>query len=157
VLTEYVEHGRLPDKVRQINQADCDLAIEIHFNAAANVNAKGAETLYFPGSNKGLQAAQFIQLPMAEAMETKSRGCKPGWYRMDRPGVVDFYGDEDGDEMPDYFLRATNCTALILEPEFLSQIEYIRLRRSACCFAIAKAIMNYAGALNEQVQEAGPT
>ena len=136
----HIEPEGLTAKVRRINVGKCDLAIEIHFNAGGNATTKGCETLFYPGSEKGQAAAIRIQTPLAKAMKTKSRGCKPGWYRMDRPGIVDFYGDEDGDEMPDYFLRATNCTALILEPEFLQQIESIREHRAAGVFQIAKAI-----------------
>ena len=131
IETLYIDPQGLTGKVKQINAGNCDLAIEIHFNAGGNASTKGCETLFYPGSKTGLEAARRIQLPLAKAMETKSRGCKPGWYKMDRPGVVDFYGDEDGDEMPDYFLRATNCTALILEPEFHQQIESIRRLRAA--------------------------
>lgn len=137
--------GTLGAKVREINSHYVDLAVEVHFNAAGSAVVSGCETLFYPGSKTGEVAAKVVQLPLAEAMKARSRGVKPGWYRMDRPGVVDFYGDEDGDEMPDYFLKATNCTALILEPEFLSQIEKIRELRVAGCWAIAKAISRLAG------------
>lgn len=140
----HIDEGTLTEKVKQINGLNCDLAVEIHFNAGGTATTKGCETLFYPGSAAGEAAAVRIQTPLAIAMETKSRGCKPGWYRMDRPGVVDFYGDEDGDEMPDYFLRATNCTALILEPEFLQQIESIREHRAAGIFQISKAIIGLA-------------
>ena len=129
ILPEKIGWGKLPNKVREINQLECDLAIEIHFNACGDPAVSGSETLYYPGSKKGLHAGMVVQKPLAAAMENRSRGVKPGWYKMDRPGVIDFYGDEDGDEMPDYFLKATQMTALIVEPEFLSHIEYIRLRR----------------------------
>jgi hypothetical protein len=157
IIPERIGWNGLTRKVREINQLECNLAIEVHFNACGDPTVRGCETLYFPGSEAGLAAGIVIQNPLAAAMQTKSRGVKPGWYRMDRPGVVDFYGDEDGDEMPDYFLRATNCTSLILEPEFLSQIEYIRLRRKAGCFAIAKAITSLAGALLNEPEKEGPT
>lgn len=144
IETLYVEPQGLTGKVKQINAGNCDLAIEIHFNAGGLPTTKGCEILFYPGSKAGMEAARRIQLPLAKAMQTKSRGVKPGWYRMDRPGVVDFYGDEDGDEMPDYFLRATNCTALILEPEFIQHIGRIRELRAAGVFQISKAITGMA-------------
>jgi hypothetical protein len=150
-----IETGKLGKKVRQINQAECDLAIEIHFNAASDDSATGCEILYCPGSDAGAVAGRSMQLQLASAMGTKSRGVKPGWYRMDRPGVVDFYGDKDGDEMPDYFLRATNCVALIIEPEFLFWIERIKERREAGCFVIAKAIATLAAAKKGEEDNAG--
>ena len=139
-----IETGGLTKKVKQINAANCDLAIEIHFNAGGKPTTRGCETLFYPGSKTGELAARKFQLPLATAMLTKSRGCKPGWYKMDRPGIVDFYGDEDGDEMPDYFLRATNCTALILEPEFIQQIESIRERRADGVRSIVMSLIKLA-------------
>ena len=109
------------DKVPEINAAGCDLAIEIHFNACGDCGASGSETLYHPGSDLGEMFASIMQDYVCNAMGNKNRGIKEGWYQMDRPGVVDFYGDEDGDEKPDYFLKATNCPALILEPEFIEK------------------------------------
>ena len=38
---------------------------------------------------------------------------------MDRPGVVDYPGDVDGDENKDAFLALTNCPAVITEAYFL--------------------------------------
>ena len=141
-----IDPEKLTAKVRQINQGDCDLAIEIHFNAASDDSARGCEILYYPGSAKGAEAGRLLCGQLAATMETKSRGVKPGWYRMDRPGVIDFYGDEDGDEMPDYFLRKTKCLALIIEPEFLYHIERIKERREAACFVIAKWVAGLAAA-----------
>lgn len=111
----------LPQKVELINALDCDLAIEIHFNACGNCGASGCETLYFPGSRTGKTAALTIQNYLTTALMNKDRGVKEGWYKMDRPEVIDFLGDKEGDEVVDYFLRKTNCTALILEPEFIEK------------------------------------
>lgn len=126
-----VPTGKLPEKVAYINASEADLAVEIHFNSAGG-HGSGAETLYCPGSAKGKIAADLVQHALVEAMRTKDRGVKEGWYRMDRPGIKDYPGDVDGDENPDYFLRETNCPAIIIEPEFIQnyykyedQVEYI--------------------------------
>jgi len=111
--------GKLPAKVAEINDLNTDLAMEIHFNACGGCGASGSETLYMPGSVKGKQAAEIIQHGMVQAMRTRDRGVKEGWFRMDRPGIKDYPGDIDGDEQPDYFLRKTNCPAVIIEPEFI--------------------------------------
>jgi hypothetical protein len=133
--------GGLRNKVRAINAEHCDLAIEIHFNACGNCGASGCETLYFPGSTKGKAAAEIMQQALVDAMGNRDRGVKEGWYKMDRPGVVDWYGDEDGDEMPDYFLKATNCAALILEPEFIEKIPAKWDLVDDACKAIGEAII----------------
>jgi hypothetical protein len=133
--------GSLRPKVEALNEAKCDLAIEIHFNSVSGGNAQGSETLYYPGSTKGKAAALIMQKHLSLAMGTPDRGAKEGWYKMDRPGVVDWYGDEDGDEMPDYFLRKTNCPSLILEPEFIQQYGHIKNSRKVGTTAIAKAVL----------------
>lgn len=135
-----VPPGKLPTKIKALNAADCDLAIETHFNSA--VGAKGCETLYCPGSTKGKRAAELMQEVLVDTLGVRDRGAKEGWYKMDRPGVLDFYGDVDGDETPDYFLRATNCTALILEPEFIQNLEWIQSHRWQASEAIGLAIRN---------------
>ena len=136
-----VSSGPLKDKVATINALYGDLALEVHFNACGGCGASGCETLYYPGSQKGEVAAGIMQKHLQAAMGNKNRGIKEGWYKMDRPGVVDFYGDEDGDEMPDYFLRKTNCTALILEPEFIEHLDVINDKMKVGAEAIANAVM----------------
>lgn len=135
--------GTLPDKIRWIKEQNAkegvSLAVELHFNSCEGGGAEGCETLYYPGSELGKQMAELINPAMA-ALTTKDRGVKPGWYKMDRPGIIDFYGDVDGDETPDYFLRKTPCPALILEPQFIQEIAWIKRNRLACCRALAEAI-----------------
>lgn len=142
-----VDPTGLTAKVASLNAANCDMAIEVHFNACGGCGASGAETLYYPGSAKGKVAAELVQAQLCAAMGNKDRGVKEGWYKMDRPGVVDFYGDEDGDEMPDYFLRKTNCTALIVEPEFVEFSERIVAKRGEACQAMADGIVDALAAL----------
>jgi hypothetical protein len=140
----HVPTGPLPDKVAAINRADCDVAVEIHFNACADCGASGAETLFYPGSRSGEEAAWMVQAAMV-AQGARNRGVKEGWYKMDRPGIVDYAGDIDGDETPDYFLSATNCPAIIIEPEFIEQWPLIQRRRIGTVAAIAEALAGYLG------------
>lgn len=140
----HVPTGPLRDKVEDVNAAHCDLAIEIHFNACGGCGAEGAETLYHPGSGSGKEAATYIQQAMA-GCGVRSRGIKEGWYKMDYPGVVDFDGDVEGDERVDYFLQATNCTAVIIEPEFIENHHRFDRLRGPMTKAIADAITEYLG------------
>ena len=142
VQVYHVPTGPLADKVADINAAKCDFAIEIHFNACGGCGASGAETLYYPGSAEGKRAAEYLQRAMA-GCGVRDRGVKEGWHRMDYPGRVDYDGDVDGDEKPDYFLRATNCTALILEPEFIENHHRFEELRPDMCRAIAAGIVEY--------------
>jgi N-acetylmuramoyl-L-alanine amidase len=133
--------GKLPSKVAEINAIKkCDLAIEIHFNGASDPNINGSEVLYYPGSEKGLEVSRAIYRFLKGAMMNRSRGIKEGWYKMDRPGSVDFDGDVDGDEVIDYFLRKTVCPSVILEPEFIGQIDNIRARQAEGCRAICNGV-----------------
>jgi len=139
---KFVQTGGLKAKVEEINAMKPDLAIEIHFNAGAKTG--GCETLYAPNSVTGLKWAKVIHTAMAIAMANKNRGVKEGWYKMDRPGIVDYDGDVDGDEKPDYFLMKTQCVALILEPEFMYKIDNIRKKPLITCVAIANAVLQIA-------------
>ncbi len=137
-----VPTGSLTSKVKFINMPSLavDLALEIHFNACGGCGASGCETLYMPNSDLGLAAAAVIQKHLAPAMGNKDRGAKEGWYKTDKPGKVDYPGDLDGDEVVDYFLRATKPVALIIEPEFIDHYELIWARRNVACKALATAV-----------------
>lgn len=136
-----VPHLDLVGKVRWINtQPQADLAIEIHFNSDGAGRGRGSETLYAPGSVKGRVMADRIQAVIG-AILLPNRGVKEGWHRMDRPGHIDYPGDKDGDEKVDYFLRATKCTALIVEPEFIHNKEKIIEHRERVCSAIAEVLV----------------
>ena len=141
--TVLVAPGTLTEKIRQVNSENCDLALEIHFNAAPSGKASGSETLYYPGSDAGKSLANAIQKEIA-SLCAPNRGAKEGWYRMDRPGHSDYPGDIEGDEVVDAWLRLTNCTALILEPYFMSEIVKIETKRYAVCNVIASAVWSWA-------------
>lgn len=135
--------GRLRQKVEWLNKQHPDVAIEIHFNGSHNSKVNGCETLFHPKSKKGRALAAVVHNSYAGKMNNRDRGIKEGWYRMDRPNVIDFEGDVDGDERPDYFLAATNCPAIIIEPEFIARIRTITTRRCEAATAIALGIIKY--------------
>ena len=140
-----VPTGLLRDKVKFINTAGPAAAIEIHFNSAkvgGQHVGNGCETLIYPGSHRGRMLAEHVQDAMA-ALFQPSRGIKEGWYRQDRPGVVDYQGDVEGDEKIDYILRKTTCPTIIIEPEFIHHFQSIQEKRKKACTAIANAILNY--------------
>lgn len=136
-----VPTGALSSKIKYINNFDEPvlMALEIHFNSAANYRAVGSETLYCPGSVKGKEYATKIQDAMAKVFKP-SRGVKEGWYRQDKPGHVDYAGDVEGDEKKDAFLSQTKPVSLILEPEFIHNRGIIVANRDRVCKLIAGAI-----------------
>jgi len=139
-----VPDGGLREKVEFINANDPAFAVEIHFNSAI-VGGKhvgeGCETLMYPGSYAGRQLADILQRAQYQIFKP-SRGVKEGWYRQDRPGIVDYQGDVDGDETIDYFLRKTKCPAVILEPEFIHNIlSQIQPNRRAACMILSSAML----------------
>ena len=134
-----VPTGKLMAKVKWINDFSLEkvtLAIEVHFNSDFQHSQSGFETLYCPSSEKGKQVAKIVNDSLI-GIFPKNRGIKEGWYKMDRPGVEDYPGDVEGDEKPDYFLKATNPIALILEPEFIHNRVVIETNRDAACKALA--------------------
>jgi N-acetylmuramoyl-L-alanine amidase len=136
--------GVLKKKVNFINSRNVVLAVEIHFNSykmwkdlnkdgVVDANelkpaGQGSETLYYPKSKLGKAAAELVQDSMGMIM-VPSRGIKEGWYRME---------PKNG---PDYFLAKTNCTALIIEPEFIDNIDILAENQDECCEAIASALI----------------
>lgn len=116
-----------------------ELAVEIHFNSCPGGGAHGSETLYCPGSIASRRAARTVQGALGSILPP-NRGVKEGWYKMDRPGIQDYPGDKEGDETPDYFLRATTCPALIIEPAFIQDRTIISDMREMTCEVLASAL-----------------
>lgn len=122
-----VPTGDLKSKTRFVNTRaqSSDIAVEIHFNAAANAAGQrvgdGCVTLYMPGSEHGRVLAEECQKALVAAMQNRDRGTVEGWYRGNR---------ERGAY---YFLERTRCPAVILEPEFVHHKDIIVGRREAAC------------------------
>lgn len=123
-----------------------EAAVEIHFNDCKDANGKhvgrGCETLYAPGSKVGKPLAEALVNAIAP-MFAPNRGAHDGWLRGDRPGVIDYPGDHDGDERLAAYLIQTNCPAVIVEPDFVVNHANIRAHRAAACKAIAAALWAY--------------
>lgn len=128
-----VPAGVLKSKVEFINNRimNGDIAIEIHFNAARDSNnnpiGKGCETLYYPGSEKGLELAEICQQALHQYFPP-DRGAKEGWYRMDPT------------KGPDFFLAKTKCPAVIIEPEFVHRSEIIQSQRNSAIEKLVAAL-----------------
>lgn len=129
-----VPTGHLREKVKFINEHAPLLAVEIHFNSAVNRAGKhvgeGSESLYCPGSKKGKRLAEDIQKHLSPLFKP-DRGAKEGWYQMNPANG------------PDFFLKATICPAVIIEPEFIQHKEKITENRTDGCRAIVNAIMEW--------------
>lgn len=141
-----VPFGVLRDKVAFINErASNSIAIEIHFNSAKvwddlNENGivdegevknvgRGALTLHYPESKKGIALAKEVQGVLSPLYGTHWGGVMPGYYRMNPKNGVD------------YFLVKTHCPSIIIEPEFIHHKELIQEHREIACFNIAQALL----------------
>lgn len=142
-VVNIVPTGTLEQKVACINrwhqQTPVSIAVEIHFNSDPQHAGRGSETLYCPGSRGGLAAAKIMQDSLGPIFPP-SRGVKEGWYRMDKPGHIDYPGDTDGDEKIDYFLKTTLPVSLIVEPEFIHRATEIDSFWVVGCEVIADAL-----------------
>lgn len=142
-----VPTGPLEKKVEWMNAyrppADHRVALsaEIHFNSNEQRRGSGCETLYYPGSRRGLAAATMIQNAMSVIY--RDRGIQEGWYRLDKPGRIDFAGDIPGDEALDVFISGVPFPAVIIEPEFIFNRDVIETTRNDACTLIAEAIINF--------------
>jgi len=107
--------GRLGHKVREINKGNYDLAIDLHFNADAeledtdNLKGYGCMTMYYPTSSKRKEQAGKLNAAMAGALDTKDRGPRPALY----------WGGDNPGTKADYFTDKTNCPAFIPEPGYI--------------------------------------
>lgn len=133
-----VANAPLRNKVPSINslikQTDGDcLCISVHFNSSIKGKARGYETLHYPDSEKGIELAEVCQEAMGTVMRGKDRGIKVGYYQMNEAKGVD------------YVLKATNCPAVIIEPEFIQAFDEIEELREECCLAIATALHQHYG------------
>jgi N-acetylmuramoyl-L-alanine amidase len=131
--TYVVPSTTLRKKVEFINRKKLDCCLEIHFNDHWNKKISGVETLYCPNSLRGHIFALTVHNWYAVTMSNPDRGIKEGWYKMEGLRI-------------DYFLRYTNCPALILEPDFIAQYAAFDTKRVATCRAIARGILKF---LNE--------
>lgn len=142
-----VPPGPLRAKVHYINSIAPTLAIEIHFNSARDFSyryvGRGCETLYHPKSPAGRLLAKAL-LDAIAPIFPPARGVKEAWYRQDKPGHVDYVGDVEGDEKLDYFVAATTCPAVIVEPQFIHLWQDIRAREMEGCRAIADCLIELA-------------
>ncbi len=132
---ELVPTGTLKEKVAFINRGSFDMAIELHFNSAVSNGKRvgeGSETLYYPGSVEGEVNATIMQRHLSQVFRP-NRGAKAGHYRMDPTKPAD------------YFLRKTNCPALIVEPEFIHREKKIVDNRPLGCDAIRSALRELLG------------
>lgn len=111
--------GKLTQKVREVNEyvksgRDC-IAIELHFNSAHSKSARGYETLYCPNSKAGLNLASEYHSCFTRLIggALRDRGIKEGYYQTNPKNP------------PLYFLRATACPALIIEPAFVCELSQL--------------------------------
>lgn len=54
-----------------------DVTLELHYNAAANTSAGGAEALYFHTNNQGSQIASLFSDMVSKEYGIRNRGAKP--------------------------------------------------------------------------------
>ena len=114
--------GTLKEKVASINAANCGLAIELHFNAdddhtdpqdKDDLRGRGCMVMYVPNSAVRKQQADVMSNSIAQYMGQRNLGGREGWYwgnvteSWQKPTSVD------------YFLKATNCPAFIIEPGYI--------------------------------------
>ena len=100
------------------NENRCNYFISIHCNASENHNARGTETFYFKGSEKGKRLAQEINDEIVKTMKTNNRGIK------------------ETTEL--YVIKNTKAPAVFVECEFISNLDGEKLlKEKANVFAQA--------------------
>jgi N-acetylmuramoyl-L-alanine amidase len=141
IATVAPPNAHLSTKVEYFNRTRPEAIVEIHFNA--NIPVTGCETLYFPGSSAGRRLASKVHKAYSPFTSNRDRGVKEGWFRMDAPGIKEHAQDVEGDEQPLYLLKRTRAPTIIIEPEFISQMENILAMEDKVCQAIAYGLNDY--------------
>jgi len=127
--------GRLREKVNKINKSRADLALEIHLNGSDNINAKGAELLYYPSS--GSEAlARAIEHSFRDVLTIPVRGSFVGNLRRDPKNPIC------------YILRKTRCPTVIVETLFITNDRESKMLENGAihrvlALAIAVGVKNY--------------
>ncbi|HYO15463.1 MAG TPA: N-acetylmuramoyl-L-alanine amidase [Thermoanaerobaculia bacterium] len=115
---------RLEDRAAIANQADSDLFISIHANAAANSGPEGMEVFCFPGAVRGRDIAErVLDSMLAEFPGHRNRGVKEANFAV---------------------LRLSGMPAILVECEFLTnpqQLEFLadETNQQGLAAAIARA------------------
>jgi N-acetylmuramoyl-L-alanine amidase len=116
---------------KQIKDAECSLALELHFNSADDPAANGHEFLHGADSLSGQRAAKcFSDGMLRDFPAFRSRGLLPVTAGMNGRG----------------FLYGTHCPAVILEPFFGSNLTEARFfggRHSELAQCYAGAVQRY--------------
>lgn len=86
-----------------VNDVDPHFAVSLHANASFEHTARGSEVLYYHRSDLGAKIAAIFQEQFIAHLGTRDRGIRPRTAE-DRGG---------------YFLKETNCAAVICEPFFI--------------------------------------
>lgn len=124
-------------KARRINQETPTIAMELHFNSAADPTATGTEVLHYATSKNGHKLAVLLCDAICEAMQSRNRGPKAIAKREERGGGV---------------LIDTTCPCVILEPFFGSNPADVAAffsdeGKKKYAEAVAKALAAYFGVI----------
>lgn len=92
-----------PNVCATANNSGADIFISIHCNSAANISAKGTETLVYSTGGKAELLAKCIQTQIVNSLGTVDRGIK------ERPDLC--------------VLRETSMPAVLVETAFISNQE----------------------------------
>ena len=111
------------------NEWGSDVFVSVHCHAAANRQAHGTETFYFPLSAEGHNLASYIQGELIDALGRYDRGVKSGNL---------------------WVVRYTNCPAALVELAFISNPEEEALLADQdfqyrCAVAIWRGVKGYLG------------
>jgi N-acetylmuramoyl-L-alanine amidase len=111
----------LSDRSELANENEVDIFVSLHANAAESQNAKGIETLYYPGSKGGKRLANGVQNRLIKNTYAEDRGIKT------RRNL--------------HVLRETNMPAILVEVGFITNLrEEILLNCDEYLDLLAKSI-----------------
>jgi len=124
--------GTLSWKTNRINDLNCDVGVEIHFNSSIHPTTKGAMCLH-AGSKQGEKLAEIIGRRISEVLGVGDLKPKLGKYQLDPKNKLL------------YILRKTNCPFVVVEPCYLSNDDDLTsVNMSLIAFAVCDGLELYA-------------
>ena len=124
--TLFIQENELQDICDLSNNFNADIFVSIHCNGAENTEARGTETFFFDGNTAGTVLARCIQTQIIDSLQTIDRNIK------------------DGSHL--YVIKHTNCTAVLVETAFISNMEDEQLlitKQEEFAKSIARGITDY--------------
>lgn len=123
--------GTNAEQAMDINGANVDFGLELHFNSHKDSSMRGTEVLH-SGGPRGILLAEEIQKSLVRTLDTRDRGIVMGYYKLDKRAPLIT------------IVRNTRCPFVVVEPLFLSNDkDFDKIDIQLISMALFEGVVNY--------------